>query len=91
MNLIEHGGETDLDLGYYERFAENVLGIKNASSREFVKKNDEFIVDFMKEWKKNSGKVEKREKDSDLGGTLRLGIYDTVLMKNSLAHKLYKK
>ena len=45
----------------------------------------------MKEWKKDSGKVEKREKDSDLGGTLRLGSYDTVLKKNSLAHKLYKK
>lgn len=72
-------------------FARNVLGIKNASSREFGKKNDEFIVDLMKEWKKDSGKVEKREKDSDLGGTLRLGSYDTVLKKNSLAHKLYKK
>ena len=58
---------------------------------QVVNFNDEFIVDFMKEWKKNSGKVEKREKDSDLGGTLRLGIYDTVLKKNSLAHKLYKK
>jgi len=72
-------------------FARNVLGIKNAASREYGKKNDEFIVDLMKEWKKDSGKVEKREKDSDLGGTLRLGSYDTVLKKNSLAHKLYKK
>ncbi len=72
-------------------FARNVLGIKNASSREFGKKSDEFIVDLMKEWKKDSGVVEKRGQDEDLGGTLRLGSYDTIVKKGSLAHKLYQK
>ena len=72
-------------------FARNILGIKNASSREFGKPSDEFIVDLMKEWKRESGVVEKRGKDEDLGGTLRLGSYDTVVSKGTLAHKLYQK
>jgi len=71
-------------------FARNVLKIKRASSSEFGKKGDIFIIDLMKEWK-NEGKVVKREKDSDLGGTLRLGSYDTVVKPNSLAHKIYGK
>ena len=72
-------------------FARNILGIKNASSREFGEPSDEFIVDLMKEWKRESGVVEKRGKDEDLGGTLRLGSYDTVVSKGTLAHKLYQK
>jgi len=72
-------------------FGRNVVGIKNASSSEFGKKGDVFIVDLMTEWEKESGHVATRSKDSNLGGTLRLGSYDTVVNKDSLAYKLYKK
>lgn len=72
-------------------FARNVVGIKNASSSEFGKKGDTFIVDLMSEWKQKGDVVQKRSKDSDLGGTLRLGSYVNVLKENSLARKLYGK
>ena len=70
-------------------FARNILGIKNASSSEFGKEGDEFIVDLMTEWKKD-GVVEKRKGNEDLGGTLRLGSYDTIIKENTLAHKIYE-
>lgn len=60
---------------------------KNASSSEFGKKDDTFIVDLMSEWKQKGDVVQKRSKDSDLGGTLRLGSYVNVLKENSLARK----
>ena len=72
-------------------FARNVANIKNASSSEFGKSCDVFIVDLMKKWKKNDGKIEKREKNNDLGGTLRLGSYQAKLKKGSLAEKIYGK
>ena len=72
-------------------FMRNVIGIKNASSSEFGKSNDTHVIDLMSEWKTDKGNVEKREKNDDLGGTLRLGSYDTIVLKNSLAHKIYQK
>ena len=71
-------------------FSRNMLGIKNASSSEFGNKDDEFVVDLMTEWKKD-GSLEKRGENEDLGGTLRLGSYDTIVTKGSLAHKVYEK
>ena len=71
-------------------FSRNVLGIKNASSSEFGKNTDEFVVDLMKEWKKDNV-IEKREKNDDLGGTMRLGSYDTIVVDGTLAHKIYRK
>ena len=71
-------------------FSRNILNIKNASSSEFGKKGDEFVVDLMTEWKKD-GSLEKRGKNEDLGGTLRLGSYDTVVKEGTLAHKIYEK
>ena len=37
------------------------------------------------------GSLEKRGKNEDLGGTLRLGSYDTVVKEGTLAHKIYEK
>ena len=70
-------------------YCRNVLGIKNASSSEFDNKNHTYVVDLMKEWKKNNGNKEKRSKKSNLGGTQRLGTYDAEIKKDTLAYKLY--
>ncbi len=71
-------------------FARNMAGIKNASSSEFGKSTDEFVVDLMTEWKTDNKTIEKRDKNEDKGGTLRLGSYDTVVKNGSLAHKVYE-
>ncbi len=72
-------------------FMRNVVGLKKASSKEFGKSSDVFVIDLMKEWKTETGVIEKRSSNEDLGGTLRLGSYDTVVKKGTLAHKIYGK
>jgi len=44
----------------------------------------------MTEWEKD-GVTHKRSKSSDLGGTMRLGSYECVLEKETLAAKVYKQ
>ena len=70
-------------------FARNVLDIKKASSEEFGKPKDTFIVGLMKEWKTEKGTTEKRNKECDLGGTLRLGTYKQKLKPRTLIYSLY--
>lgn len=74
--------------------ARNILGIKRAYSTEFgpLEDVDERgpLIGLMTEWAR-SGVLEKRSKDSDLGGTMRLGAYDCAIKPNTLAHKIYGK
>lgn len=72
-------------------FARNILKLSTASSREFGQYDSVFIVDLMKNWIADNGKIAARTTDSDMGGTLRLGNFKTVLKKGSQAHELYKK
>ena len=65
----------------------NVLGVKNANTTEFDE-NCEAVVGLMTEWDKDGAK-QIRHKDGDLGGTMRLGAYETILKQGSLAHKIY--
>ncbi len=68
-------------------YAKNVLGIKDATSREISKKGD-FLIGFMDEWEDKAGKGKKKA-GKDLGGTMRLGSYPCKIEKNSLAEKIY--
>ncbi|MDR0571424.1 MAG: CTP synthase [Rickettsiales bacterium] len=70
-------------------FARNVLDIKDASSSEFSDTPNPVIC-LITEWDKNGFK-EKRDKNSDLGGTMRLGGYDMRTKKGSLLRKIYEK
>lgn len=66
---------------------QSLAGIKNAYTTE-LRSNCEPVVGLMTEWEKDGDK-EKRCKDGDLGGTMRLGAYPCVLAKDSLVHKIY--
>lgn len=68
--------------------ARNLAGIADATSTEF-KQADNPLVGLMTEWEMPSGKKQRRTKDSDLGGTMRLGAYPCSLKKGSLARKIY--
>lgn len=70
-------------------FCRNVLGIKNANSTELDEKCEPII--YLIEELEKDGKKEKRTKDSNLGGTMRLGAYTAKLKKNSLLEKIYNK
>ncbi len=66
--------------------ARNLLNIKNASTSEFGN-NCTPVVGLLEEWKKGKKRIKGSEKD--LGGTMRLGLYDAVLKNNSLISKIY--
>ena len=69
--------------------ARNILKIKDASSSEFGNcKNS--VVGLMTEWVTSDNKVEKRELNGDLGGTMRLGAYDAMLKKDSKVFQIYE-
>ncbi|MDR2685561.1 MAG: CTP synthase [Rickettsiales bacterium] len=68
--------------------ARNLLGIANANSTEFAEDCTP-IVAFINEWKREDGGTEKRTKEDDIGGTLRLGAFRTILAKDSVASKIY--
>ena len=69
--------------------ARNLLGIKNANSTEFGK-TDKPIVGLLTEWIKDTG-IEKRDENSDYGGTMRLGSYPAELKKGSRIRRIYGK
>ena len=69
--------------------ARNLLGIKNANSTEFGK-TDKPIVGLLTEWIKDTG-IERRDENSDYGGTMRLGSYPAELKKGSRIRRIYGK
>ena len=72
-------------------FSRNVLKLKNANSTEFNIKTKYPVIGLVTEWKDASGKIEHRDANSNLGGTMRLGGQKCLIKKSSLSHKLYKK
>ena len=71
-------------------YARNVLKLKNANSTEFDKNTKYPVIGLITEWNDISGKKEKRDKNSDLGGTMRLGGQLCKLKKSSNSYKMYK-
>ena len=68
--------------------ARNLLNIKNASSSEFGN-NCTPVVGLLEEWQK--GKRIYKGSEKDLGGTMRLGLYDAIIKNNSLMSKIYSE
>ena len=71
-------------------FARNVLKLKGANSTEFNSETKHPVIALITEWNDISGKKEKRNNNSDLGGTMRLGGQACKLKKTSKAYKMYK-
>ena len=72
-------------------FARHVAGLAEANSTEFAAKTKFPVVALVSEWLSNTGSVEKRDTDIDLGGTMRLGGHECHLEKNTLVHAIYDK
>ena len=72
-------------------YARNVVGLKGANSTEFNKETKYPVIGLISEWMDSGGKIEKRDENSDLGGTMRLGAQECFLDKDSLSRSLYKK
>lgn len=68
--------------------ARHLCGITDANSTEFGACGDE-LVGLMTEWVTESGEIEARDEESDLGGTMRLGAYPAKLAEGSLVREIY--
>ncbi len=67
-------------------FARNVLKIKKAGSSELDKKCYP-VIGLLNEWNKDGKLIKGTNKE--LGGTMRLGLYEAKLRHNSLIKKIY--
>jgi CTP synthase len=71
-------------------FARNVAGIEEAHSMEYDPNTKGPVIYLMREWYDYQTKtVQRRDEDTELGGTMRLGEYPCILQKNSNAHAAY--
>jgi len=72
-------------------YARDVAGLEGAHSTEFLPKTPHPVIALITEWRDESGELEQRSAESDLGGTMRLGGQKCRLSNDTLAHKLYGK
>jgi CTP synthase len=70
-------------------YARHVANLKDANSTEFNPDGPHPLVGLITEWKNADGKVEVRDEDSDLGGTMRLGAQKCPIEPDTLASKIY--
>ncbi|MBC3935523.1 CTP synthase [Undibacterium rugosum] len=70
-------------------YARNMAGLKMANSTEFDPETEQPVVALIDEWQNADGKVEKRDENSDLGGTMRLGAQTCAIKPDTLAAEIY--
>ncbi|MBW1937795.1 MAG: CTP synthase [Deltaproteobacteria bacterium] len=71
-------------------FARNVAGLPMANSTEFASTTPDPVIYLMKEWYDyRTNKIQKRDKSTDKGGTMRLGAYPCQLVRDSKAYAAY--
>ncbi|WP_369856913.1 CTP synthase [Candidatus Thalassolituus haligoni] len=70
-------------------FARNVVGWTDAHSSEFSTETTHPVVGLITEWTTAEGTTEVRSEASDLGGTMRLGGQECVLLPDSTTSQAY--
>ena len=70
-------------------YARNVLGLKDAQSTEINSATPDPVIALITEWQDESGRMQERSADSDLGGTMRLGAQRSELKSSTLVRSIY--
>ena len=70
-------------------FARHVCKLDDANSTELNPETPYPVVSLITEWTDRQGLVQKRDKDSDLGGTMRIGKQEVPVREHTLAHDIY--
>ncbi len=70
-------------------FARHVAGLADANSTEFDPVSPHPVVALITEWLDREGRIEKRDEQSDLGGTMRKGSQRCPVKAGTLASKIY--
>jgi CTP synthase len=72
-------------------FARDVVGLKKANSSEFDTDTAAPVIYLMEQWLDRNKMVQKRNVDSEKGGTMRLGSYPCKLEEGSFALQAYNR
>jgi CTP synthase len=70
-------------------FARHVANLPDANSTEFDPESPNPVIALITEWKDADGTIKTRDKNSDLGGTMRLGAQSSDVTPGTLAHEIY--
>lgn len=71
--------------------ARNLAGLEGANSTENDKMSPHPVIGLITEWRTQTGEVERRSEDSDLGGTMRLGLQEQRMKPGTKSREIYGK
>jgi CTP synthase len=71
--------------------ARHLAGLEGANSTEFDPSTPHPVIALIDEWQDRDGTIQKRDANSDLGGTMRLGAQSSDIAPGTLAHLIYGK
>jgi len=69
--------------------ARHVAGLEGADSTENDRQCVHPVIGLITEWRTSSGQLEQRDENTDLGGSMRLGLQEQRLRPGTLAFELY--
>jgi CTP synthase len=72
-------------------YARNMANMADANSTEFNENTPYPVIDLITKWQDVGGHKQTRNKDSDLGGTMRLGGQECALVEGTNSQKFYTK
>ncbi len=70
-------------------FARNVCGLEGAHSTEMNIDTPYPVIGLITEWQTETGDIEVRDEDSDMGGTMRLGAQPCYLVNGTKTREIY--
>jgi len=71
--------------------ARHLAGLEGANSTENDKQSPHPVIGLITEWRSQTGEIQRRSGESDLGGTMRLGLQEQRIKPGTLAHRSYGK
>ncbi|HEX2831127.1 MAG TPA: CTP synthase [Burkholderiales bacterium] len=70
-------------------YARDLAKLEGAHSTEFEPETPHPVIALITEWQDRDGRIERRDIQSELGGTMRLGGQECVLQEGSLVRRIY--
>jgi CTP synthase len=72
-------------------FARHIANMPDANSTEFDPSTSYPVIALITEWLDRDGRIQQRDPQSDLGGTMRLGAQSADVAPGTLAYDIYGK
>jgi CTP synthase len=69
--------------------ARDAVGLDGAHSTEFDPETPHPVIALITEWQDRDGRIEQRDESSNLGGTMRLGGQECMLVPGSVVSRVY--